>query len=328
MRRVLSALVLAVAMLASCSMALAVADDDINGDLEDGVYSNSAYGFSFRVPQGWQVAPEETRQAVEKATYSSSAADTRLFLLLVRIGAKAGDTPDAITLLGAKYGSTGGVSFNTAMVYLKAAGKSKTSKVIRPADAFFVGGTQVARQDVVTTENAREQYTANMLLAVRDRLISFQVHSATRERMEEAVSAIAGAVDFEPDWQARRNGAGASQSGCATPEDCATRGGGTSGIAPQRIRVSEAVLKGLLVSKVAPELPGGVEPEMIKAPVQMRVLVGVDGSVQKIWVFEGAAELAWNAVSAVRQWKFKPYAVEGQPVQVEGTVTVDFKDSN
>jgi hypothetical protein len=313
-------------------MAWAVDNEDIDGDVEDGIYTNDNYGFSVRVPQAWQVAPEETRQAVEK-TYPA-AGGTRLFLLLVRAGTKPGELPDAITILGAKFGSPVGVSFNTAMVYLKAAGKTKNTKVLRPADAYWLGGTQVARQDVVTTSEAGDQYTAQMLLAVRDRLISFQVHSLTRERMEEDLTALAASVEFQPDWQARRNSHNSSEDGCAAGAasatsgagaGCGTRGGGTSAIAPQRMKVSEAVLKGLLVSKVAPELPSGVEPEMIKAPVQMRVLVGVDGTVQKIWVFEGSAELAWNAVSAVRQWKFKPYAFEGQPVQVEGTLTIDFR---
>lgn len=362
MRRFFSAFVLALAMLMSCSMAFAAPSDtdtDINGDLEDGVYSNSRYGFSLHVPQGWQVAPEEARQTVEKTTYPSSAADTRLFLLLVRPGANpvqtdpssantakdgvpappdapsASAVPDVITVVGAKFGSTVGVSYNTAMVYLKTAAKSKTSKVIRQADAFWMGGTQVARQDTVSAEGGREQYTAHMLLAIRDRLISFQVHSATRERMEEGVGVVAAIVEFEPDWQARSNSHEAQGrdcgtalvdgSGAAREGGCATPGGGTSVIAPQRVRVSESVLQGLLVSKVAPELPSGLEPEMIKAPVQMRVLVGADGTVEKIWVFEGSAELAWNAVSAVRQWRFKPYALEGQPVKVEGTLTVDFK---
>ena len=325
MRRFLSAFVLAVVVLFSSSMAFAVDDSEINGDLEDGVYTNSMYGFSMRVPDGWTIAPEEARQAVEKTTYGSSSADTRLFLLLVRPAGVPGEPPDAVMILGAKFGSTIGVSYNTAMVYLKAAGKSKGSKVVRGADAFLFGGTQVARQDVVTAVDGRDQYSAHMLLAVRDRLISFQVHSASLERLERIVGQVANSAEFQPDWQARRNGTEASGGDCPTPGGCATLGGGTSAVVPQRVRVSEAILMGLLASKVAPELPSGVEPESIKMPVQMRVLVSREGKVERIWVFEGSSELSWNAVTAVRQWRFKPYVVEGQPVQIEGTLTVDFK---
>jgi protein TonB len=56
----------------------------------------------------------------------------------------------------------------------------------------------------------------------------------------------------------------------------------------------------------------------------MKALVGKDGSVQDVRVIGGAAELVQAAVDAVRQWRFQPHLLNGNPVEFETQVTLKF----
>jgi len=287
------------------ALAQGSANDDVSGVLDEGVYTNERYGFTFTVPQGWQPVSEEQLQAIEQRM-NTGATDVRPFIVLLR-PAPNGEPPDLIFISGARLKPFSGISRNAAMAYFKALPKSKTTRVIRPADSFLLGGMLVAREDFQSASDGREEYMANMAILIRDRLISVQVSSVSAERMEQAVQTASDNTEFEPDWVSRSN-----KSEPANPEE-------------KPARISEATLLGLLQTKVAAQLPEGLEPSEIKMPISMHVLVSAKGDVQKVWVFEGLSTLAWSAVQAVRQWHFRPYLQDHKPVPVESTITFFFR---
>jgi periplasmic protein TonB len=53
--------------------------------------------------------------------------------------------------------------------------------------------------------------------------------------------------------------------------------------------------------------------------------VGKDGTISGIKVLSGDAMLAKAATDAVRQWKYHPYLLNGEPVEIETQITVSFK---
>lgn len=93
---------------------------------------------------------------------------------------------------------------------------------------------------------------------------------------------------------------------------------------PMRIRVSERVLDGVTVKKVLPSLPCSTDSEHEKGVVTIAVLVDYDGSVKSASRQSGDTVLADCAIPAVQQWQFKPYLINGRPVQVESRVVMKF----
>jgi protein TonB len=58
--------------------------------------------------------------------------------------------------------------------------------------------------------------------------------------------------------------------------------------------------------------------------VTLQVLIGRDGTVQDAKFLQGSLAFARAAIDNVRQWKFKPYSMNGRPVSVETTLTLKF----
>jgi protein TonB len=93
---------------------------------------------------------------------------------------------------------------------------------------------------------------------------------------------------------------------------------------PQRVRVSQGVTEGLLVHKVTPTYPPLARQARIQGSVVLAALIGKDGSIQNLKVVSGHPMLTSSALDAVRQWKYKPYFLNGEPVEVDTQITVNF----
>ena len=93
----------------------------------------------------------------------------------------------------------------------------------------------------------------------------------------------------------------------------------------QRVRVSQGVIKGLLIYRVEPAYPPLAKQARIQGVVVMTALIDKGGNVQNLQVVSGHPLLAPAAIEAVKQWRYKPFLLNGQPVEVETTVTVNFR---
>jgi protein TonB len=93
----------------------------------------------------------------------------------------------------------------------------------------------------------------------------------------------------------------------------------------QRVRVSQGVTKGLLIYRVEPAYPPLAKQARIQGVVVMTALIDKAGNVQNLQVVSGHPLLAPAAIEAVKQWRYKPFLLNGQPVEVETTVTVNFR---
>jgi TonB family protein len=95
--------------------------------------------------------------------------------------------------------------------------------------------------------------------------------------------------------------------------------------APQRIQVGGNVQASLLVYGPKPEYPDLARAAGISGVVHLHAFIGKDGAVQSLTVVPPAHPLlAPAAVEAVRQWRYKPTLLNGQPVEVETTIDVSF----
>ena len=95
-------------------------------------------------------------------------------------------------------------------------------------------------------------------------------------------------------------------------------------IAAQKVRVSSGVAQGLLVHQVAPKYPALAQQARIQGTVVLQVVIGKDGTVQNLHVLSGHPMLNQAAIDAVRQWRYKPYRVNGEPVEADTQINVNF----
>jgi protein TonB len=93
---------------------------------------------------------------------------------------------------------------------------------------------------------------------------------------------------------------------------------------PQRVRVSSGVQSGLLVNKPQPAYPPLARQARIQGKVVLQALISKDGNIENLQLISGHPMLAPAAIEAVKRWKYKPYLLNGEPVEVETTVEVNF----
>ncbi len=94
---------------------------------------------------------------------------------------------------------------------------------------------------------------------------------------------------------------------------------------PTRIRVSSGVTAGLLVRKIEPQYPQMAKIARVQGAVLLAALIGKDGTIQNLHVVQTASPLLNQAaMDAVKQWKYKPYILNGEPVEVDTNITVNF----
>lgn len=94
---------------------------------------------------------------------------------------------------------------------------------------------------------------------------------------------------------------------------------------PTTLRVSQGVSQGLLIKRVQPKYPSSALATHAEGAVQIEATVDKQGNVTNLKVLSGQTVLARAALEAVRQWRYKPYYLNGQPVEIQTQITVNFK---
>jgi protein TonB len=98
-------------------------------------------------------------------------------------------------------------------------------------------------------------------------------------------------------------------------------------VQPKRVRISQGVTKGLLIQKIEPKYPSLALQAHIWGQVVLRAIIGKDGDIKELVLVSGHPLLAPAAIEAVRQWHYRAYLLNGEPVEVETIVTVNFQIS-
>jgi periplasmic protein TonB len=89
-------------------------------------------------------------------------------------------------------------------------------------------------------------------------------------------------------------------------------------------RMSEGVMAAMLVSRVEPQYPRIAITAHISGVVHLHAIIGKDGTVRELEVVDGNALLARAALVAVQAWRYQPTRLNGEPVEVETYITVNF----
>jgi protein TonB len=91
------------------------------------------------------------------------------------------------------------------------------------------------------------------------------------------------------------------------------------------VNLPESAARELLAQAVDPEYPAAARAGGLRGSVVLQVLIGRDGAVQDAKFLQGSLVFARAAVDAVKQWRFKPYSMNGRAVSVQSVITLNFK---
>jgi protein TonB len=106
--------------------------------------------------------------------------------------------------------------------------------------------------------------------------------------------------------------------------------GGVGGAPPPpkptqtRIRQGGNVTAAKLMNKVQPQYPPLARQTRISGTVRLHAIIGKNGAVEQLEVMSGHPLLVQAALDAVRQWKYQPTTLNGEPVEVDTTIDVIF----
>jgi TonB family protein len=92
----------------------------------------------------------------------------------------------------------------------------------------------------------------------------------------------------------------------------------------QTDRVAAGVVAGRIISKPNPVYPQEAREQGIQGAVVLHAIIGEDGTIKELVVISGPEQLQASAIDAVRQWVYKPYLLNGEPQEVETTITVNY----
>jgi periplasmic protein TonB len=93
---------------------------------------------------------------------------------------------------------------------------------------------------------------------------------------------------------------------------------------PTRVRVSAGVTQGMVIRKVQPTYPAIAKTARVQGQVVLQAAISKEGTIENLRVISGPPLLIQSALEAVKQWRYRPYILNGEPVEVDTTVTVIF----
>jgi protein TonB len=96
-------------------------------------------------------------------------------------------------------------------------------------------------------------------------------------------------------------------------------------VQPKRIRVSQGVTRGLLIQRIEPIYPPLARQARVQGDVVLKAIVSKEGEIKELELVSGHPMLAPAAIEAVKRWRYRPFLLNGEPIEVETLVTVMFR---
>ena len=191
------------------------------------------------------------------------------------------------------------------------------------AKTAHISGTVVLHVIIATDGTIKDlQYVSGPPLLMKSAIDAVQqwVYRPTLVNGSPAVLPPSQTIDSSLDVQ--KEAATTQNPTAANPEPNA------SAPKPKRIRVGGAVASANLIHQVAPVYPKDAKKQRITGTVLLHATIGHDGTVENLEYVSGPPELTLSALEAVKQWRYKPTLLNGDPVQVDTTISVVYTLGN
>lgn len=92
----------------------------------------------------------------------------------------------------------------------------------------------------------------------------------------------------------------------------------------KRIQVDQGITQGLVLHRVEPIYPPAAREEGIQGTVVLAAIISKEGKIEGLRVISGPSALRDAAIGAVQQWRYRPYMIAGEPVEVDTQIVVNF----
>lgn len=92
-------------------------------------------------------------------------------------------------------------------------------------------------------------------------------------------------------------------------------------VKPPRVSV---MMDGFLVHRVQPDYPVLAKQTRVQGLVEIAAVIGKEGTIENLRVVSGNPMLIRAAFDAVKQWRYRPYILNGEPIEVDTRITVNF----
>jgi TonB family protein len=278
-----------------------------DGAITNGVYSNECLGFSLAIPAGWEVNSAVTPDG--KARRRSEKSLLLLFL-------QQGNSRNRI-LLGMQNADDQQTAQDFVTKAVKAQLNSPGEKRELVQDTFAVdyGTRHFFRSDYkAAMGEGAALYLTYIYTNFRHSMIGMTAAAGSPEELNQVADSLK-AIAFKEDLVNPNCSARILSSPPLPPQNAEV---------PQRVRVSSGVASGLIIKKVAPSYPPDARLARIQGQVVLKAVIDKDGNVESLELVSGHPLLAPAAIEAVKQWKYKPYLLNGTPVKVETQILVNF----
>jgi protein TonB len=90
------------------------------------------------------------------------------------------------------------------------------------------------------------------------------------------------------------------------------------------VSISAGIAAGMIISRQTPIYPADAKEAGISGTVVLGAIIGTDGTVNELHVVSGPEQLRQAALDAVTQWRYRPYLLNGDPVEVRTTINIIF----
>jgi TonB family protein len=288
-----------------------------NGSLADNTYTNECFGLSLPIPDGWQV---NSIGANGKAIHLSGG---NLVLLMIR-QPKEGSSGNGIGLTARDPSALPPTTeaFVSNFVHAQINADPQHRELLRDAYTVDYGGRNFVRSDYKQALNGHPLYLALVFTKFRGYYIGEMITAGLQEGLEESAKSLQH-ISFrndEPEPKCVMKG-NDNSSGIISGIISSSPGPSSGG----RVRVSQKVSQGLLAKKVPPHYPDDARQARIQGQVVLQAIIDTNGDVKDLSLVSGHPMLAPAAIDAVKHWKYKPYLLNGLPVEVETQIVVNFQ---
>ncbi len=116
-----------------------------------------------------------------------------------------------------------------------------------------------------------------------------------------------------------------SQLASSTPESSGAMPPEAAMSSIEPVNLPESAVRALLAQSVDPEYPAAAKASGLRGSVTVQVIIGRDGNVEDAKFLQGSLAFARSALAAVKQWRFKPYSMNGRAVSVQSVLTLTFQ---
>ena len=272
-----------------------------NGSVANNVYTNECFGFSLAVPDGWHLNTQVVG-ADGKAKHAAG-----VLILLVLEPNKEGSSGKIV--LTARAASASGPSqqeFVSQSVHTQVDADREHRQMVKEAYPVDYSGKGFYRADLKQARSGGGTlFVAYIYTKFRGNFIGETLMAGSPEELEQSANALQ-LITFRED----------------TPNSKCVMGPGD--VAPSRVRVSEGVARSLLIKKVTADYPELAKQARVQGQVVLQARIDKEGNVEDIKLVSGHPMLAPAAIAAVKQWKYKPYLLNGQAVAMETQIVVNF----